>query len=180
MTYLGTNKQHGTGILASRHASPATDTRSRIHSHVGGMFWNQDGVGIGDTASGGADVASRLDDFVESGTIHHEVADDGERLGTPRLNPDVVAIVEFAHVELTGGDAVVIAVRPTVDVESAHAANALAAVVVEANGMSNTVVDEPLIQDVEHLKERAVGRDVIQRISLEMTLSAGIFLSPNM
>jgi hypothetical protein len=46
--------------------------------------------------------------------------------------------------------------------------------------MRDVVVNEPLVQDIEHLKERAVGRDVIQRISLEMTLSAGIFLSPNM
>ena len=180
MTYLGTNKQHGTGILASRHASPATDARSRIHSHVGGMFWNQDGVGIGDTACGGADVASRLDDFVESGAVHHTVADDREGLGPPRLNPDFVAILELAHVELAGGDAVVVAVGPTVDVESTHAANALTAVVVEANGMRDTIVDEPLVQDVEHFKEGAIGRDIIQWISLEMTLGAGVLLTPNM
>jgi len=180
MTDFGTHKQHGTGVLASRYTSPATDARRRIHSHVGGMLWNQDGVGIGDTTRGGTDVASRLDDFVEGRTIHHEVTDDRESFGAPRFNPDVVAVLELAHVELAGGDTVVVAVRPTVDVESAHATNALAAVVVEANGMRDTVVDESLVQDVEHFKEGAVGRDAIQRISLEMALGAGVLLSPNM
>ena len=82
--------------------------------------------------------------------------------------------------ELAGGDAVVVAMRAAVDIESAHAADALATVVVEAHGMGYVVIDELLIQDVEHLKEGAVGRDAFQRISFEMALSAGVLLTPNM
>ena len=157
MADLGPHKQHRAGVLAGGHTSPATDARCRIHGHVCLMFRNQDGIGIGDTARGGTDVAARLDDFVESGTVHHEVTDDGEGLGAPWFNPDIVAIVELAHVELAGGDAVVVAMGATIDIQSAHAANALTTVVVEAHGMGNAVVDEPLIQDVEHLKEGTVG-----------------------
>ena len=174
------HKQHGASILASRHTGATTDTRSRIHSHVCFMFWNRDGVGIGDTARGGADVASRLDDFVEGGAVHHEVADDRESLSAPRLNPDVIAILELAHVELAGGNAIVIAVRPTINIKPTHATDALATVVIEANGMGYAVIDKPLIQDVEHLKERAIGRDVIQRIGLKMALGSGVLLTPNM
>jgi hypothetical protein len=46
--------------------------------------------------------------------------------------------------------------------------------------MGNAVVDELLVQDVEHLKERTIGRDAFQRIGLEMALGAGVLLSPNM
>ena len=180
MTDFGANEQQGAGILAGSHTSTATDARSRIHSHIGLVLWNRNRVGIGYATCCGTDVASRLDDFVESGTVHHKVTDDGERLSAPRLNPNVVAIAEFAHVELASGDAVVVAVGPAVDVESAHATDALAAVVVEANGMRDSVVDESLVQDVEHFEERAIRRDAVQWISLEMTLGAGVFLSPNM
>ena len=180
MTDFSTDKQHGAGIFASRHTSTTADARSSIHGHVGMVFWDGDGVGIGHTARGGADVTSCLDDLVEGGTVHHKVADDGEGLGAPRLNPNVVVILELAHVELAGSDAVVVAMRTTIDIESAHAADALAAVVVETYRMRDVVVDEPFVQDVEHLKERALCRDVVDRVGLEMTFGAGIFLSPNM
>ena len=46
--------------------------------------------------------------------------------------------------------------------------------------MGDTVVDEPLVQDVEHLKEGAVRRDIVDGIGLEMALGAGVLLTPNM
>ena len=144
------------------------------------MFRNRNRVGIRYATRGGADVASRLDDLVEGGTVYHEVTNDWERLGAPRLDPNVISIMELAHVELTGGDAVVVAMRATVDIESAHAADALATVVVEAHGMGDVVTDKLLVQDVKHLKEGAFGRDAFQRIGLEMALGAGVLLSPNM
>ena len=116
MTYFSPYKQHGAGILAGRHTSTATDARSRIHSHVRFVFWNRDGVGIGDTACCGADVASRLDDFVKGGAVYHEVADDGESFSAPGLDPDVIAILELTHVELASGNAVVVAVGPTINI----------------------------------------------------------------
>ena len=180
MADLGTYKQHGAGILTSSHTGTATDARCGIHGHVGFMLRNRNRVGIRHAARGGADVASCLDDLVEGGTVYHKVTYDGEWLGAPRLNPDVVSIMELAHVELAGGDAVVVAMRATVDIESAHAADALATVVVEAHGVGNVVVDELFVQDVKHLKERAVGRDAFQRIGLEMALGSGVLLTPNM
>ena len=157
MADFGTHKQHRAGIFASRHTGTATDAGCGIHGHVGFMFWNRNRVGIRHAARGGADVASCLDDLVEGGTVYHKVTDDRERLGAPGLNPNVVSIMELAHVELAGGNAVVVAMRATVDIESAHAADALTAVVVEAHGMCNAVVDKLLVQNVKHLKEGAVG-----------------------
>ena len=180
MADLGTHKQHRAGILTSSNTCTATDARCGIHGHVGFMLRNRNRVGIRHTASSGADIASRLDDLIEGGTVYYEIADDWERFGAPGLNPDIVSIMELAHVELTGGDAIVVAMRAAVDIESAHAADALAAVVVEAHGMGDVVVDELLIQDVKHLKERTVRRDAFQRIGFEMTLCAGVLLTPDM
>ena len=180
MANLGTDKQHGAGIFASRHTSAAADARSRIHGHVGLVLWNRNRIGIGDTARGGADVAACLDDLVEGGAVHHQVADNREGFGTPRFNPNVIAVLELPHVKLAGGDAIVVAMGTTVDIESAHAADAFAAVVVEAYGMRDVVVDEPFVQDVEHLKERTVRRDVVDGVGLEMAFGTCVLLSPNM
>ncbi len=153
VAHLGTDKEHGTGVFASSDTGSAADAGSGIHGLVGLVLGDGDGVGIGNTAGGGADVAACLDDFVEGGAVYHEVADDGEGLGTPRFNPDFVAIVKFAHVKLAGGDTVVVAVGTAIDVQAAHAADAFAAVVVEADGVGNAVVDELLVEDVEHFEE---------------------------
>ena len=177
---LGTDKEHGAGVLTSGHTGSATDTGGGIHGLVGLVFGNGDGVGIGYTASGGADVTASLNNLVESGAVHHKVADDGEGLGTPRLNPDLIAIMELAHMELARGDTIVVAVGTAIDVEAAHAADTFTAVVVETDGMGYAVVDELLVEDVEHLKERAFRRNVIEMVGLEMAFGAGIFLTPDM
>ena len=180
MADFGADEQHGTGVLASRHAGTAANAGCRIHGHGGLGFWTGNRVGIGYTTRGGTDVTTRLDDLVEGGAVHHQVADDREGLGTPGLDPDVVAILEFPHVELAGGDAVIVAMRTTVDIKPAHAADAFATVVVEAHGMRNAVVDESLVQDVEHLKEATIRRDVVDGVGLEMALGTGVLLAPNM
>ena len=177
---LGADKEHGRSILASSHTGSAADTGGGIHGLVGLVFGNGDGVGIGYTAGGGADITTSLNNLVESGAVHHKVADDGEGLGTPRFNPDLIAIMELAHVELAGGDTIVVAVGTAIDVEAAHTADTFTAVVVETDGMCYAVVDELLIEDVEHLKERAFRRNVIEMVGLEMAFGAGIFLTPDM
>ena len=180
MADFGPHKQHGAGIFASRHTSATADARSGIHGHVGIALGNRYHVGIRHTTRGGADIAPCLDDFVQRRAVDNQVADNGERFGAPRLNPNLVAILELAHVQLAGGDAVVVAMRTTVDIKSAHAADAFAAVVVEADGVRDAVIDELLVQDVEHFKERAVGRDALDGIGLEMAFGVGVLLTPDM
>ena len=180
MAHLGPYKQHGAGVLASSYASSATNAGSRIHGHICLVFRNRDRVGIGHAACGGADVTSRLDNLVKGRAVHNQITNDGESLSAPWLNPNILAILEFSHVELTGGDAIVVAVRSAINIESAHATDALPTVVVETDGMSNMVVDEPLIQDVKHLKKRAVRRDIINGIGLEMAFGSGVLLTPDM
>ena len=71
-------------------------------------------------------VAARLDDPVEGAAVDDQVLDDRECFSAPRLDGDDIAIVEGAHVELTGGGDL----RPVgdaVDDDAALAADALAA-----------------------------------------------------
>ena len=180
VAHLSTNEKHSTGILACCHTGTTADALSGIHSLVGLVFGDEDAVGIRHTTRSSADIATSLYNLVESGAVHHEVADDGERLGTPRLNPDFVAIIEMTHVELARRHAVVVAVRTTVDVETTHTANTLAAVVVETDRVSDMVVGQFLVEDVKHLEEGAVGRDVLDLVGLKTTFGLGILLSPDM
>ena len=113
---LGTDKEHGAGVLARRHTGTAADTGSGIHRLVGDMLRNGDGVGIGHTAGSGADIAPCLNNLVKGCAVDNKVAYDGERLGPPWLNPYLVTVVEPTHVQLAGGNAVVIAMRTSVDI----------------------------------------------------------------
>ena len=180
VSHLGTDEKHGAGVLTGCHAGAAADAFGGIHCHIGETFGDGDGVGVGHTAGGDADVAAGLDNLVESTAVHDEVADDGEGFGTPGFDPDFVAVVELTHVELAGGDAVVVAVGTTVDVESAHAADAFTTVVVEAYGVGYIVVDQLLVEDVEHFEERTLWRYVADLVGLEATLGLGVLLTPYM
>ena len=62
--------------------------------------------------------------------------------------------------QLAGGGGLLGAVRAPVDHHPAGTADALPAVVGEGDGL-DVVVDEALVDDVEHLQERAVLGDVV-------------------
>jgi hypothetical protein len=46
--------------------------------------------------------------------------------------------------------------------------------------VGNVVVEQTLVQDVEHLQEGALSGDVLDLIGLEMALGTGILLTPYM
>lgn len=111
------DKQHGRAVLASCHTCAATDTGSRVHSYVGNLFRDWEGVGVLSAAAVERNVAAGLLDFVERVTVNRQVTDYGERSRTPRLDGDSVAVVELTHMELAGGDTLHRPVGMTVDVE---------------------------------------------------------------
>jgi hypothetical protein len=105
------------------------------------------------------DEAASLLDGVESGAVGNEILDDRKRFGTVGLDDDDVAIGEATHVGLAGGDALVGTVGLAVDDERAGAADALATVVRESDGVLALGL-ERVVHDVEHLKEGHVGVEV--------------------
>ena len=89
-----------------------------------------------------------------------------------------VAVLEAAHVELADGRAAVRSVRHAVDEEPAGAADALAAVRVERDRIL-ALRDQPFVDDVEHLEEGHVGRDVLGRVVDEPPRAFGPGLPPD-
>src|SRR5262249_17394004 len=83
-----------------------------------------------------------------------------------------------AHVQLARRRALRRSVRATVDHHRARAADAFATVVVERDRFA-AVGDQSLVDDVEHLEERHLGRDVGGVDLLERTLGVGARLAPD-
>ena len=102
-------------------------------------------------------IAAGRDDAVEGAAIDHQVLDDREGLRAPRLEVELVAVLEVAHVELAERGAGQRAVRHAVDHAAAHAADAFAAIVVERDRLF-ALRDQVLVQHVEHFEERHVRR----------------------
>ena len=86
---------------------------------------------------------------------------------------------EAAHVELAGGRPVARAVRPAVDDDAAGAADALAAVVVEGDRVL-ALLDQALVDDVEHLEERHVRADVGRLVGDEAARRLRVLLPPDL
>jgi hypothetical protein len=160
---LGRHKQHGRRVLAGRHARPAPDAGRGVHGPFRHRLWHEDGVGLGRAADVHGRVPAGLNDAVEGGAIDAQVLADRKGLRPKRLERDGVAVLEPAHVELADGAAAVGAVRDAVDQHAAHAADALAAVRVEGDRVL-ALGDQALVQHVEHLEERHVLDDVLDRV----------------
>ena len=178
LAHLGRNEEHGRAVLAGSHTCTATDTCSGVHGGIGDFLADRYVVGILCTAAVERHITAGLLDFVESRTVDHKVADYGEGSRTPRFDSDGIAVVELAHVELAGGDALHGAVGMAVDVERAHAADAFAAVVVKYDGFF-AFLYKLLVEHVEHLEEARAGRNVVERVIDELSFLFGTTLTPN-
>ena len=111
-------EQHGRAVLTSSYASATTYARSTVHSLVGILLRNEDGVGILSLTCTDGGIATSLDNLIEGIAVDHTVLDHGEGSRAPGLHSDYVAIVEAAHVELAGCCATLCeSVRRTIDVE---------------------------------------------------------------
>ena len=86
---------------------------------------------------------------------------------------------ELAHVQLAGGRAALGAVGLAVDHQRARAADALAAVVVEDDGLA-AFVDELLVEHVEHLEERGLVADRGDAVALEAAGVGRAVLAPDL
>jgi hypothetical protein len=129
-------------------------------------------------AASASDVAAGLDDPVERAAVHDQVLDDRESGGPPRLDVDHVAVGEVPHVQLAGGGGPLRAVRHPVDHHAAHAADTLAAVVVEGDRVV-AVQDQLLVQNVKHLQEAGVGGDVLDVVRHHPALVVWAGLAPD-
>src|ERR1700757_1559985 len=130
---FGADEESCGGIRAGSHAGPATDARSGVHRKIRVLLFDGDRVAVRGAAGGNGDEATSGDDAVEGGAVDSEVLDDRESFGAPRLEVDFAAVLEVAHMKLADSGAFEAAMGLAVDHESAHAADAFAAIVVEGD-----------------------------------------------
>ncbi len=133
MRDLRGSEETGRCIGTGRNAGTATDTLRRIHRLIRDRLGDGHLVGLRGASRSDRDVAAGLDDPVKGGPVDHEVLHDGKATRSPRLEPELVAVLELPHVKLTDGRQLLRTMRYAVDDQSAAAADSLAAVVVEGN-----------------------------------------------
>jgi len=165
-------------VRAGRHTRSATNALGRVHCRVGNRLRDGYEVRIWCTTGGRRDEATRFDDAIERRTIDHEVLDDWERRCAPWLDDNGVATLELAHVQLTSGRAALVAVGLAIDHQRARATNTFATIVVEHDSFL-AVIDETLIQDVEHLEERCLVADLFDGVILEVSRIIRALLAPH-
>ena len=175
---LSAHEEHCRTILASSHTSTTANTRSTVHSLIGGYLADGDGIGILCATGVEAHITTCLLNLIEGIAVDHEVFQHREGGTAPRLNGDGLAIVEAAHIKLASGCSRGGAVGVTIDIERAHAADTLAAVVVKVDGLL-ALLDELLIEDIEHLEERGVSGNVLHLVGLEVSLLLRSSLTPH-
>ncbi len=175
---LGGGEEHGGAVLAACHTGTTADAGRSVESGISRLLAYGHVVGVGGRTRAHVHKAASGNDVVQRGTVYHQVTQQRECSSTEGLNPDGVAILELAHVQLAGCY-LLATVGHTVDGEGAHAADAFAAVVVEVNGLL-ALVNKPFVDDVEHLEEGGVIRDVGSLVGFDAALSLSILLSPDL
>jgi hypothetical protein len=175
---LRRGEQHRGRVRAGGGAGAAADAGGRVERRGGVLVRHRDRRRLGCRTGGRAHVPARLDDPVERGTVHDEVPEHRERPRAPRLDDDRVTVVEVPHVQLAGGGGLLRAVRGAVDDHRAHAADALAAVMVERDRVA-PLADETLIEQVHHLEERHVRLDPVDVVVGEPASLARGMLPPD-
>ena len=175
---LSRGEEHSSAVLAAGYTSTTADAGSGVESGVGCLL--TDGRVVSVRSSTGAYVHKTAggDDGVQSGTVYHQVTQQRESSSAEGLNPNGVAVLELAHVQLAGSY-LLAAMGYTIDGEGAHTANAFAAVVVEVDGLF-ALVYELFVDDVEHLEEGSFVRDVLRLVGFNATLGLRGLLAPNL
>ena len=172
-------EEHGRGVFAGGNARSTSNAGGGVKCFVSFVLFNLNVVGIRCGTSADVYITASGDDAVKSSTVNDEVTKDRECLSAEGLNPDGVAILELAHVELAGGDFALRTVRYAVNGQRAHAANAFTAIVVKVDGFL-VVGDESFIDDIEHFQEGGVLGDIGRFVGFDAAFGLGIFLTPDL
>jgi hypothetical protein len=85
----------------------------------------------------------------------------------------------MAHVKLTGSRSAHWSVSDSIDHHSARSADALAAIVLEVNRLI-ALLDQLLVDDVEHFEEGGIRTDVARLVLHKAALAVPGALSPDM
>ena len=175
---LGRDVQHGRAVGARGNAGAATDAGRGIHRAI--RFFLRYGYRVGVRRRpdvGGNETAGRLD-AIKGAAINRQVLDHRERRCAPRLDEDLVAVLELAHVQLARRRRLLTTVGTAVDHHRTRAADAFATIVVERDRLF-ALFGELFVQHVEHLEERGVFANAGDFVRHHLAGAGGVFLAPD-
>ena len=81
--------------------------------------------------------------------------------------------------DLTRGDAAILAVGNPIDGQRAGTANAFTAVVIEVDRLG-AFVDQALVDDVQHLQKRSFFRNILRLVGFDAALVVWAGLTPDL
>ena len=176
---LGRSEQHRRTIRAGRHTSAATDADSGLESTIRIGLGNRHRVRLGGGTRIDRNIATSLDNVIQSLTADHQVAQNRESPRTVRFYRNRVAVLEGAHMQLAGGGAVLVrAVGHAVDDDTTHPADTLTTVRIESHWFL-TLSEQLFVEDIQHLQEGSVLGYVGKVIFMERALVGRALLTPN-
>src|SRR5215469_4590744 len=141
------------------------------------MLRHRQRIGFRSGSGSNIDVPAGLNDSVKRASVDHEILDWQKRSGVERLDPYRVSVLKSPHVNLAGRS-LARSVRNSVDYQRAHSANTLAAIGIESDRILASFT-EHLIENIEHLKKRGLGRDIFGFVILKRSGGAPILLPPD-
>jgi hypothetical protein len=138
------------------------------------------GIALASWAPAGVhrDEAAGLDDAVERAAVDHEVLEHRERLGAPGLDQISSPSLKLRMCSWQCRGAALGPCGTPLIISAAHAADALAAVVVEGDRLL-ALLDQALVEHVEHLEERHVGSLMPSSVGLEVRPPVRVLLAPD-
>ena len=178
VSQLGGHKQTGRGIAAAGHTGAAADAGGRVEGRAGLLLAHQDGVGLRRLARAHRAVAAGDQQPIEGTALHRQALDQGKRPRPPGLQGEGGAVGKLAQVELADAGGSLGPVGLAVHQEAAAAADALAALVLEAR-RPLTGGDQLFVEPIEGLQQREVGAHALQPVALEAARGLGSLLSPD-
>ncbi len=133
---------------------------------IGICLGDRNSVGVGRCSSPNGDIAPRRDNGVKSTAVDNEIPYDWKGACSKWFDPDGISIRKVPHVQLTGRGPILSSMRYAIDSKRAHPADAFPTIMVKMNWVP-TIVDDPLVHDVEHLEKGRLDRNIFSRILLD-------------
>src|ERR1044071_597950 len=130
MRHFRADKKHRGAIRARRGARTTADARGGFHGGGRLRLRARQRIRVLRRAGARADETARPLYAFERTTIDKQIANDWKRFRMERFDVNRIAVIEFAHEELTGRG-LARPVRNAIDGQRTRAADAFAAIVIE-------------------------------------------------
>src|SRR5690606_2874312 len=134
LRYFSTNKQHSTCILTGSYTCATTNTSSSIHSFIGRMFRNRNGISILCITRGVyRNITTSLLYTLKRTSIYNQILDYWKGGCSKGLYGYSITIFKHTHVQLTCRYSSIGSMRFSINLHGAHPTNTFTAIMVKSN-----------------------------------------------